>query len=735
MTTLAAVSLQAANIVWVSDVPAPGFSGPGTGLTDSGFVTLLQNAGHNVIRFNGPDSQNTLLTPAELAALNTNDLIIIGRAAGSAAWQHPQGSQWNTNVTKPLICMSPYLVRTIAANRMGWFLGDVGPDDTPTVLTVSNAFNPASAYLFEGVAMNGNSTAELYEVPMDRNTSHILAAPVPGGIVYATATFAREDNGAIVTANVIVGFPVETAVAGGSNILAAYRMYLAFGTRESAAAPNAIPFYTGRENLTPTGEDIFLRAVQLAINSGIPPATPSGPVEFTRSPVSITSLQGLSATFSGSITGAAPRNLRWQRDNGDGNFADIPGAETAFLISSLTVSNLTTADSGARFILIASNSINTVTSQVAVLTVTPDTTGPVALSAGSVNGSNITVCFGELLDTLGSATELGNYTLNLGAGPDITAITLRPDGRSVTLQLSVSLAAPAELVITDVLDRFGNPSPGATFLITNQGFSSLDVGAVNPPGSEVACDGSSVQVTSGGLDVLGTADTLRYVYQNVTGDFDVRVRVAAFVGTPDHFETTAKALLLARETTANNSASVSLFLTPPPPGDNAVGFQVRTNTGATNLVRGATVAPSGLPNAWMRIQRVGNLFSTFRSPDGINWFSMGSTNLPLSSTMTVGLGATSHRNGKSVTATFSDFKVGAVANASTLFNPRYTSGLFSASFLTQSNVEYRVQYKNDLNSVTWTTLTNVIGDGLIKTLNDSGPSSPTGQRFYRVFTP
>src|SRR5688572_16011323 len=56
-------SVQAANIVWVSDSndPATGFFGPLSGQTDSAFVTLLQNAGHNVIRYNPPVAVATLL--------------------------------------------------------------------------------------------------------------------------------------------------------------------------------------------------------------------------------------------------------------------------------------------------------------------------------------------------------------------------------------------------------------------------------------------------------------------------------------------------------------------------------------------------------------------------------------------------------------------------------------------------------------------------------------------------
>jgi len=123
LVCLGAWRAQSANILWVSDA-APAhpqgvnfggmFSGPGSGLTDSGFVTILQNAGHNVTRFNGPDTQTTNLTAAELVAINTNDLIIIGRASGSGAWRAGQGVQWNTAVVKPLMCMSPYLVSLAA---------------------------------------------------------------------------------------------------------------------------------------------------------------------------------------------------------------------------------------------------------------------------------------------------------------------------------------------------------------------------------------------------------------------------------------------------------------------------------------------------------------------------------------------------------------------------------------------------------------------------------------------
>ncbi|HTD66373.1 MAG TPA: hypothetical protein VK846_07580, partial [Candidatus Limnocylindria bacterium] len=107
---------RSANIVWVSDNPtniAIGFSGPVAGTADDAFVTnFLQGAGHNVIRYTSANDGAVLLTPTEIEALNTNDLIILGRSLGSGPFGGAQGIQWNTSITKPILCQSPFLTRT-----------------------------------------------------------------------------------------------------------------------------------------------------------------------------------------------------------------------------------------------------------------------------------------------------------------------------------------------------------------------------------------------------------------------------------------------------------------------------------------------------------------------------------------------------------------------------------------------------------------------------------------------
>jgi hypothetical protein len=285
-------------------------------------------------------------------------------------------------------------------------------------------------------------------------------------------------------------------------------------------------------------------------------------------------------------------------------------------------------------------------------------------------------------------------------------------------------------------DRYNNTAFSTpTLVVTNFGLTGVNIGTVSPGGTEFACDTNSFQVSAGGLDIGstgGTADNLRFAYKTVSGDFDARVRVTSFVGTNDHFETTAKAMLLARESTASGSASVNMWITPLAPGDDNVSASYRAATGGATNAFGPSVSPSGLPNAWMRIQRQGNQFTTYRSSNGVDWVTFGTTSISLGSSMTVGVGAISHRTGKMVTATFGDFKVSSLVLPPTLTNFSYSGGQFSASFQTQNGVTYTVQYKDNLNSSPWTDLTTVGGDGTVKTFTDPGPVSSTGNRFYRI---
>jgi hypothetical protein len=726
--SLTTSSALGANILWVSDTGPQGFSGPGTNQTDQGFITLLQNAGHNVQRFNGPDTAATLLSAGDLAAINTNDLIILARNGASGQFLAGQGPQWNTDITKPLICMSPYFIRTTGP-RLGWFAGDVGQDDTPTRWTPAATDNPVTDYIFADVPMLGNLTFDIISEPMDRNTSFIAGAPAAGALLIATATFPREDNGTIATGNEIVGFPAGTVVPTGA--LPAYRMYFGAGTRESATAPNGIPTYTGRENLTAPGEGIFLRSVEVAINSGVAPSTNSGVATIVSSPANLTLVQGQSNVLSVIASGAGPRLIEWQRDDGAGGFTNITDAFSVFPRSRLPVGPVTLADHNAQFRVVVSNALGMATSAVAQLTVTLDTQPPQVISAGTLDGATVVVCFDEAV-AADSALEESNYQFNSGAGPNVLEAVIRPDGRSVLLWLAAPLGETALLDVSYVGDNFSNvPELPYSLTVTNLGLTAVDVGAVNPAGTNAVCAPDRIEISAGGLDIGSTADIMRLASKVVTGDFDARVRLVSFVGTNDHFETTAKALLVARESTAANAAAVNVWATPAPPGDNTFSASYRATAGAATNTFGPSVIGVGYPNAWLRIKRAGNLFTTYSSNNGSDWTTIGSATVALPPALNVGMGAVSHRNGKMVTATFADFRISQGPEDITIRNAAYTGGTFSASFDSQSGVVYGVQFKDSLTTGSWGSLTNITGDGTLKSFTDSA-ISPAGARFYRI---
>jgi regulation of enolase protein 1 (concanavalin A-like superfamily) len=739
--------VQAASILWMSDAPPDlGFSGAQPELTDGGFVKLLQSAGHTVERFDNPESNATLLTQEEIDRINTNDLVIIGRATASGQFQEGQGDQWNTNIIKPLICMSPYLVRTLAdtANRMGWFTAGNLPDSAvATPVTAVNPADPAVDFILSGVEMLGTNSVDVYDKLLDRNTSHITDPVVPGGRVLLTATFPTEGNEAVeATGNVIADFPAGTSVRSGLNVLAAYRMFFAGGSREGASAPNAIPMYTGRKTLTPAGESIFLKAVELALRSGVPPTNnPTQPIAITRQPVSASLGEGGAARFSVAVTGAAPRSLQWQRDTGDGvTFTNIPGAQTSFSASAFTIAAVLRGDNGARFRVVATNANNSVTSDVMTLTVTPDNAAPVPLSAASVTGTTVDIRFDEVIDNASGAFQnTANFRINAGQ-PKPTAATPRADGKSVVLTLDAAVGATFTVNVSNLSDARGNaiPAAGVTVNGTSLGMTMTAIGTPNPEGTSFALGPARLEVTGGGLHFPaagGASDQFQFVHKTVTGDFDASVRVASMAG-DGRLESVAQAILTARETADEFSAGVSVTVTPPEPGDDVIKAMVRLVTSDITNDVGVPYLPNGLPeNAWMRITRSGDVFTAYRSTNGVQWVELGNVTVTLAPALEVGVGAVSHRNTRTMTATFSDLQIGGAASPELrLQNPSYQAGAFSASFQSQNGVTYTPEYKDLLTASSWTPLPSIAGDGTTKAFTNS-PVSPTGFRFYRISRP
>jgi hypothetical protein len=286
---LAVPSGYSANIIWVSDLlpigsgtsdntggTANGVFGPGPGpYADQGVINLLTSVGHSVTRFNPADSA-TVLSAGELTQLNAADLIIVGRSIGSGSFDAAAETlAWNTLITKPMINTNSYLTRN---SRLGWFVGSNLPDQVAHNLTFTNPADPVSAYIIGTAAMTGNTTTNSIteaivfpDAAVDaRGISIITDAAVPGATEIATSVVGAA------TGRFIVSLPAGTVLgagAGPSNgqVLGGYRMHFLIGNRESGTAPNNTVGSAGFENLTPEGEGMFLRAVEVALHNGAVP--------------------------------------------------------------------------------------------------------------------------------------------------------------------------------------------------------------------------------------------------------------------------------------------------------------------------------------------------------------------------------------------------------------------------------------------------------------------------------
>jgi hypothetical protein len=92
----------------------------------------------------------------------------------------------------------------------------------------------------------------------------------------------------------------------------------------------------------------------------------SGPLSFVRQPASIAVITGQTATFSAEVNDPARATFQWQRQGpGEAGFSNIPGATSA----SYTTPALSAGNNGARYRLVATGPINTITSDGATLTV------------------------------------------------------------------------------------------------------------------------------------------------------------------------------------------------------------------------------------------------------------------------------------------------------------------------------------------------------------------------------
>jgi regulation of enolase protein 1 (concanavalin A-like superfamily) len=174
-------------------------------------------------------------------------------------------------------------------------------------------------------------------------------------------------------------------------------------------------------------------------------------------------------------------------------------------------------------------------------------------------------------------------------------------------------------------------------------WSTADIGSVGAAGLASYAN-SAFDIVGSGVDIWGTSDEFRYVYQSSSGDCSIVARVNRVQNTDGW----AKAGVMIREGTGANSMHASVFVTP----GSGISFQRRTSTGGTSV--STTQAGLAAPY-WVRLTRTGNSFAAYYSSNGSTWTQLGaSQTINMASGARIGLAVTSHNDGILCTGNFSN---------------------------------------------------------------------------------
>jgi hypothetical protein len=250
---------------------------------------------------------------------------------------------------------------------------------------------------------------------------------------------------------------------------------------------------------------------------------------ITTQPVSQTVTSGQTASFSVTATGTAPLTYQWNK-----NGAAISGATA----SSYTTAATANGDTGSTFTVTVSNSVNSVTSSAATLTVNPIyviSASPTAFSfSGTVNGSTpaqqavvfistpatalpFTMTANQPWITMSASSGVTKATIQLGvnisgmsAGTYNGQVQVTPTGAGdppITIPVSLTLTAPAPGTLTPSVTtlNFNNVSVGSNSTLqatlTNSGSTNVIISNVSMSGAGFSASG----VPSG--TILGAGQT------------------------------------------------------------------------------------------------------------------------------------------------------------------------------------------------------------------------------------
>ena len=284
-------------------------------------------------------------------------------------------------------------------------------------------------------------------------------------------------------------------------------------------------------------------------------------------------------------------------------------------------------------------------------------------------------------------------------GAEITATVLTAEGICYTNMLqpgattnlfAVTLASGLTATTNDNadLEAFWNPQDPLGIVRDRALFSAplsplglwqdADLGSVGITGGS-ALSGTNFTLLGSGADLAGTADAGHFLWQTNNGNGTITARVASQTAA----DPWSKAGVMIRENTAAGARNVFLCLTP----GNGVSFQ---NRPATNGITYSNTVAGIVTPYWVQLVRSGSTFTANYSSNGVNWVTLGSSNVTGFATSALwGLAVTAHNNALASAATFDTVALPNVApTLAAIANRTVVAGqtLFVTNTVTDANV-------------------------------------------------
>ena len=302
-----------------------------------------------------------------------------------------------------------------------------------------------------------------------------------------------------------------------------------------------------------------------------------------------------------------------------------------------------------------------VTSAVAtvLITILPVNDSPVAIAktVTTAQNSSVTITLdgsdpeGDLLTGLivtaptnGTASVTGRqilYTPGVNySGDDQITFRLNDGGASsAAATISITVVAPT---IVPIVAAVQAPATPITVSVTTPPlpWNTANIGVGQAPGSLLYSQGDFVQTGAGALG--GTTDKLNFIYQPLTGDGQITVKISAN-------QKIGYSGISIRESLAPNARKIFL-------GVNSSNNHVmvsRSTTAAKNYVKSLT--SNSTTQQWIRLVRnyKKSYFYAYSSSDGVTWRLIGSKLIKMSNTCQVGLSVCSGNDTTTTTSTFS----------------------------------------------------------------------------------